>query len=134
MRTRPRKTREAPADRATQLREAKRRQRARQRRAGIVPVQLELPVAQAERLRAARQAPGFHRALDEFLDAAVVDLHAWPGLRELAWNRRDRWIPAEEALALYERNRRFLDEARLGPDERDLIARLRGRRGDASDA
>lgn len=134
MRTRPRKPRATPADRATQLREAKRRQRARQRRAGIVAVQLELPVAQAERLRAARQAPGFRRALDAFLDAAVVDLHAWPGLRELAWNRRDRWIPADEALALYERNRRFLDEATLGRDERDLIARLRGRRGDASDA
>jgi hypothetical protein len=120
----PRRPR-AAATRAEQLREAKRRQRARQRRAGIVPVQLELPQDQAERLKAARRSPRFAQDLEAFLDSAVVDIERWPGLRELAWNRRDRWIPAEEALALYERNRRFLDEASLTPAERELIERLR---------
>jgi len=120
----PRRPR-AAATRAEQLREAKRRQRARQRRAGIVPVQLELPQDQAERLKAARRSPRFAQDLEAFLDSAVVDIERWPGLRELAWNRRDRWIPAEEALALYERNRRFMDEASLTPAERELIERLR---------
>ena len=119
-------------DRAAQLREAKRRQRERQRHAGIVPVQLELPAEQAERLRAARRAPTFAADLDAFLDEAVIDLQAWPALRELAWNRRDRWIPAEEALALYERNWRFVDTGRLDPAERQLIERLRARSSDAS--
>jgi len=121
-------------DRAAQLREAKRRQRARQRRAGIVPVQLELPAGLAERLRAARRASTFAADLEAFLDGAVVDLHAWPALRELAWNRRDRWIPADEALALYERNWRFVDAAGLGEPERRLIEQLRARSGGALDA
>ena len=120
-------------DRAAQLREAKRRQRERQRRAGIVPVQLELSVEQAERLRAARRAPTFVADLEAFLDEAVIDLQAWPALRELAWNRRDRWIPADEALALYERNWRFVDADRLGDPEKRLIERLRARYG-AADA
>lgn len=117
------------ADRAEQLRQAKRRQRARQRGAGIVHVQLELPAEQADRLRAARREPRFTAALGAFLDDAVVDLHAWTALRELAWNRRDRWIPAQEALALYERNWRFVDERRLDPAEAELIQRLKARHG-----
>ena len=116
-------------DRAAQLREAKRRQR----RAGIVRVQLELSFEQAERLRAARRAPTFVTDLEAFLDDAVIDLQAWPALRELAWNRRDRWIPADEALALYERNWRFVDADRLGDPEKRLIERLRARYG-AADA
>jgi hypothetical protein len=131
VKNRPRagRPRVSPLDRADQLREAKRRQRARQRRANIVPVQLELPADQAERLRVARRSPGFGAQLEELLDQAVVDLHAWPALRELAWNRHDRWVPAEEALSLYERNWRFLDPARLGADEARLIERLRRRHG-----
>lgn len=115
-------------DRAAQLREVKRRQR----RAGIVRVQLELSVEQAERLRAARRAPTFVADLEAFLDDAVIDLQAWPALRELAWNRRDRWIPADEALALYERNWRFVDAGRLGEPEKRLIERLRARSATAS--
>jgi hypothetical protein len=125
----PRTPRAPSAKRAAQLREAKRRQRERQRRAHIVPVQLELPAEQAERLRAARRTPGFGAALDAFLDAEVVDLRAWPALRSLAWNRRDRWIPAAEALALYERNWRFVDRERLDPAEAALIERLKMRHG-----
>lgn len=92
-------------------------------------VQLELPAEQAEKLRAARREPRFATALGAFLDEAVVDLRAWPALREVAWNRRDRWIPAQEALALYERNWRFVDERRLDPAEARLIERLRARHG-----
>jgi hypothetical protein len=131
MKNRPRvgRPRVSPLDRGAQLRAAKRRQRARQRRENIVPVQLELPADQAERLRVARRAPGFGAELEALLDEAVVDIHAWPALRELAWNRRDRWIPAAEALSLYERNWRFIDPARLEAREAHLIDRLRAKHG-----
>ncbi len=125
----PGRPRTSDAGRAEQLRLAKRRQRVRQRKAGIVHTQLDLPVEQAEKLRAARRDPTFADALGAFLDQAVVDLRAWPALRDLAWNRRDRWIPAQEALALYERNWRFVDERRLDPAEASLIERLRVRHG-----
>lgn len=49
----------------------------------------------------------------------------YPQLKLIAWNRReDDLIDGEEALALYERNWRFVDEAALLPKERDLIERL----------
>ncbi len=49
----------------------------------------------------------------------------FPQLRLIAWNRdlRDA-ITGEEALGLYERNWRFVDEKALLPHERDLIDRL----------
>ena len=123
----PGRPRTSPLDRAAQLREAKRRQRVRQRKAGLATVQIDLPAEQAERLRAARNAPGFDAHFERFLGDAVVDLQAWPALRELAWNRTDRFIPAEEALSLYERNWRFVDAARLQPAEAALVRRLRER-------
>lgn len=115
--------------RAEQLRAAKRAQRQRERRAGLAQVQLRLPAHEAERLRAAVSSSHFMEALDGFLQHLVVDIDRWPKLRELAWNRADRWIPAEEALALYERNWRFVEPERLSRDEAVLIERLRDRFG-----
>ena len=115
--------------RAEQLRVAKHRQRLRERREGFAAVQLRLKAEQAERLRAAAHARHFGEDLDGFLRDVVLDLHEWPALRELAWNRAGRWIPAEDALALYERNWRFVDEKRLTPEEARLIERLRDRYG-----
>ena len=115
--------------RAEQLRAAKRAQRQRERRAGLAQVQLRLPAREAERLRVALSSSHFPKALDEFLRDLVVDTDRWPMLKELAWNRADRWIPAEEALALYERNWRLVDPRRLARDEAELIGRLRDRFG-----
>lgn len=115
--------------RAEQLRAAKRAQRQRERRAGLAQVQLRLPAREAERLRVALSSSHFTKALDEFLRDLVVDTDRWPMLKELAWNRADRWIPAEEALALYERNWRLVDPRRLARDEAELIGRLRDRFG-----
>jgi hypothetical protein len=106
------------------LRAAKRAQRARQRAAGIRPVEVALHAAQAERWRAAAASPRFRQEIDRLLDEMAVDRTAWPVLRELTWNRSDRWIPADEALALYERNWRHVDPARLGEDEAGMIQRL----------
>lgn len=115
------------APRAEQLRAAKRAQRARQRAAGVRPVEVVMPDVLADRWRAASASPRFRDELDRFLDAMVVDRTAWPVLRELTWNRADRWIPADEALRLYERNWRHVDPGALGEEEAKLIRRLADR-------
>jgi len=63
-------------------------------------------------LAGASAQPGSPLALDQFLQDVVLDINQWPVLRELACNRADPWIPAEDALALYERNWRFVDPVR----------------------
>jgi hypothetical protein len=110
--------------RTEQLRAAKQRERARRRTAGLSKIQIELPENDAARLRTALADAGFRRAAGQLLDEYVVDLQRYAALRELAWNRVDRWITAPEALALYERNWRHVDKASLVDDERALIKRL----------
>jgi hypothetical protein len=121
--------RTSPLTRAEQLRAAKRAQRQRERRAGLTTVELRLPVSQADRLRVAACLPRFEQSLDQFLQEMVLDIDQWPGLRELAWSRVDRWIPAEEALTLYERNWRFVDPQQLTQAESELIDHLKHRFG-----
>ncbi len=49
----------------------------------------------------------------------------YPQLQLIAWNRRpDATVGEREALALYEANWRFVDEATLLPQERKLIQHL----------
>ena len=115
--------------RAEQLRLAKRAQRERERNTGLATIELRLPAVQAEKLRAATKTPGFAAALHGFLEDFLVDIQRWPALRELAWNRVDRWIPAEEALSLYERNWRFVEPEHLSIEEKALIDRLTERHG-----
>jgi hypothetical protein len=85
--------------------------------------------ATSERLRYALSLPGFEDTLAAFLAEQVVDTHEYPELRLLCWNRAERFIPAAEAFALYERNWRFVDPAALSQTERALIDRLAGRFG-----
>jgi len=99
--------------RHVQLREAKRIQHAREKAAGITTIEIRLPLKQAALLKAAQTMPTFAAALENFLYEMMVDIDAWPTLRELAWNRASRFIPAAEALALYERNWRHVDVLRL---------------------
>lgn len=115
--------------RREQLRLAKRAQRERQRRSDLVEVQLRLPKNVAEKLRVARRAPDFVDRLDAALEGLLVRLADYPQLRDLAWNRVDRFIPAEEAFQLYERNWRFIDAASLDERERLLIERLKANCG-----
>lgn len=111
--------------RREQLRRAKRAQRARQRLAQVVEVQLTLPSAVAAKLAACKRARGFVEQLDKALDGLVVRLADYPQLKDLAWNRVDELIPAREAFQLYERNRRLLDATTLDDRERELITRLK---------
>jgi hypothetical protein len=115
--------------RSEQLRRAKRAQRARQRLANVVDVQLTLPASTAAKLAVARRTPEFFEQLDETLSRLVVRLADYPQLRDLAWNRVDEFIAAREAFQLYERNWRLVDQATLGDSERALIARLKAEIG-----
>ena len=57
---------------------------------------------------------------------AVVRIAAYPQLRHLTWNLRGlKTLSPREALAIYERNWRHVDEEALDPRERDLIDALR---------
>lgn len=54
-----------------------------------------------------------------------VRLSDYPQLKLIGWNRLgDDLIDEAEALALYERNWRFIDEASLDATERSFIQRL----------
>ena len=114
----------SPAARSEQLRNAKRAQRLRQRVQGIVQVELLLPQVVANKLVVARRDPGFAAQLDKQLDRSLVRLNDYPQLRDIAWNRTDTYVPAREAFALYERNWRFIDLARMNATERALLNRL----------
>jgi hypothetical protein len=127
---RPRgRPRENPLPRQEQLRLAKRAQRARDRAAGRVLCQVKLGPAVAERLRHALVLPGFEARLAQFLAEELIDVREYPELALLCWNRADRFLSAREAFALYERNWRFVDAARLSARERDLVDRLVQRYG-----
>ncbi len=119
----------AVVPRDEQLRRAKRAQRLRQRDAGLVQVQLTLPQETARKLAVARHVVQFMPAFDALLDRLLVRVADYPQLRDLAWNRSDELIPAAEAFALYERNWRFVDAARLNESERELIDRLKAEFG-----
>lgn len=115
--------------RAEQLRAAKRAQRARNAAVGLRTVRLELPEETAARLTVARQSRSFPDALESLLDRLVVRIADYPALKELAWNRSDVFIPAEEALALYERNWRFVTDRGVEAAEQALIDELVERYG-----
>jgi len=128
-RGRPRRN---PLPRREQLRLAQRAQRARDRAAGRVLCQVKLSPTVSVRLRHALMLPGFEARLGRFLDEEVIDVREYPELTLLCWNRRDRFLPAREALALYERNWRFVDGARLTDRERALIDALTRRYGNGT--
>lgn len=118
-----------PLPRNEQLRLAKRAQRARERTAGLTLCQVKLSKPTSERLRHALMLPGFEGELARFLEEAVIDVREYPELALLCWSRSDRFVPAQEAFALYERNWRFVDQVRLKARERALIGRLAQRFG-----
>ena len=126
---RSRRPKTSPLSRSEQLRLAKRAQRARERDAGTVVVPLKLSARDAERVRAAIAWPEFAVRLRGLLDDALIDIAGYENLSTLCWNRRDRYLAAEEAFRLYERNWRFVDMRRMKPTERALIERLAARYG-----
>lgn len=57
---------------------------------------------------------------------ARIRMKDYPQLRELAWHVQDATeLTPREALSIYERNARHLDDSELAPRERALIKALR---------
>lgn len=127
--THPGRPRTSRLSRREQLRHAKRAQRERDRVAGMKVVPVKLAARDAERLRAALARPEFARELRGLLDEQLVDTTAYENLAALCWNRRGRYLSAEEAFRLYERNWRLVDARRMKPAERALVERLQARYG-----
>jgi hypothetical protein len=101
----------------------------REQTAGAVVVPLKLAARDAERVRAAMARPEFTSRLRGLLDDALVEIAAYENLAALCRNRRDRYLGAEEAFRLYQRNWRLVDQRSMKLVERALIERLAARYG-----
>ena len=110
--------------RKIQLRRAKRRQRERDRAAGLVLYQTKLPLHLARRLKAGLNNPGFRALFCEFLETELVDISDFPQLEQLCWNLKTEFLTRADAFSIYERNWRFIDQLALEPNERKLIDEL----------
>ena len=115
--------------RAEQLRHAKRAQRERSRAQGLVECRLTLSDQDAEMLKCRACQPGFTEELHDFLAAGLIDVDAYENLKMLLWNRQERYLDAETAFRLYERNWRHVDRRNMSAAERALIDRLAERFG-----
>lgn len=120
----PGRPRTSPLSRPEQLRAAKRAQRERERRRGVVSYAVKLPGRDAERLRAGMARPEFVRRLQVFLEEHLIPVEKYGNLAALMWNRTDRYVTDAEAFRIYERNWRFVDQRRMKPAERALVDRL----------
>lgn len=126
---RPGRPKTSKLSRIEQVRAAKRAQRERERAAGVRAVSFKLGARDAELLRVALQLPEFSTRFGLLLDDLVVEIAACEQLALLCWNRRVRFISAQDAFALYERNWRLVDQRRITAAERALIERLAVRYG-----
>ncbi len=117
-------------NRQLQVREAKRRQRERESEAGLTLYQMRLPRPLASKLRFGMRNPEFVALLHEIVDEEVICINDYPNLLLLCWNRKSDFITAADAFSLYERNWRFVDDAKLCLQESRLISRLKDRYGD----
>jgi hypothetical protein len=108
---------------------SRRKQRTREQTAGAVIVPLKLAARDAERVRAAMSRPNFLSRLRGLLDDVLVEIAAYENLAELCTKRRERYLGAEEAFRLYERNWHRVDQRRMKLAERALVERLAARYG-----
>jgi hypothetical protein len=108
---------------------SRREQRTRDRTAEAVVVPLKLAARDAERVRAAMSRPDFLSRLRGLVDDVLVEIAAYENLAALCRNRRNRYLGAEEAFRLYERNWHRVDQHRMKLAERALIERLAARYG-----
>jgi hypothetical protein len=110
--------------RKTQLRQAKQRQRERDRAAGLVLYQTKLPAKMARRLKAGLSNPEFQQLFNKFLETELVEISDFPQLKQLCWNLKIDFLSRTDALAMYERNWRLIDQPTLDPNERNFIDEL----------
>ena len=114
----------SPLSRVEQLRRAKRAQRHRARELGFVDCPISIVQTDAEKLKFCARQPGFEHRLRAFLAENAIEVNQYENLNALCWNRTTRFIGAEEAFRLYERNWRHVDRKNMKNTERALIDRL----------
>ena len=110
--------------RKLQLRSAKRRQRLKERDAGLGLYQIRLPVPICNRLRTGMQDPEFVQRLQDYIAHEIIEAAVFPNLALLIWNRDVEYLTRRDAFQLYERNWRYLDEKNIPAHERALIDQL----------
>ena len=113
-----------PDNRQTQLREAKRRQRLRERETGLGLYQIRLPRQVLDKLKTGMRNLHFIESLQRFIESEVLDVSEYPQLQLLCWNRHDNHVTRADAFSLYESNWRFVDEGTLNDAERELLTEL----------
>jgi len=110
--------------RKLQLRSAKRRQRLKERDAGLDLYQIRLPVPICNRLRTGMQDPEFVQRLQDYIAHEIIEAAVFPNLALLIWNRDVEYLTRKDAFQLYERNWRHIDEKNIPAHERALIDQL----------
>ena len=115
--------------RLEQLRNAKRRQRDRDKADGFSLYQIKLPTRLVEKLKAGMNEESFVARLFDFVDKEIVDVRDYPTLKLLCWNRDQAFITRKEAFQVYEGNWRHVDESKMDQSELNLLATLKNEFG-----
>ena len=115
--------------RLEQLRNAKRRQRDRDKADGFSLYQIKLPTRLVEKLKAGMNEETFVARLFDFVDKEIVDVRDYPTLKLLCWNRDQAFITRKKAFQVYEGNWRHVDESKMDQRELNLLATLKNEFG-----
>jgi hypothetical protein len=111
-------------NRGEQLRNAKRRQREKERSEGLFLHQLRLPAHLIKKLQAGMKERGFVDRFHEFLNHEMIEVSDFANLNMLCWNRHNRYLSRKDAFDIYERNWRHVEESRMAAAERHLLHEL----------
>ncbi len=117
------------AVRAEQLRDAKQRQRARDKSEGLGFYQVKLPLDLIRKLKAGMSTETFPSRLASFIDEELIEPEKYKALKLLCWNRNNDFVTRQEAFQIYERNWRHIDENDLDHIERALLSNLKNEFG-----
>ena len=115
--------------RLEQLRNAKRRQRDRDKADGFSLYQIKLPTRLVGKLKAGMNEETFVARLFDFVDKEIVDVRDYPTLKLLCWNRDQAFITRKKAFQVYEGNWRHVDESKMDQRELNLLATLKNEFG-----
>jgi hypothetical protein len=113
------------ARRKEQLRQAKRRQREKDRDAGLVLFQFKLPARLLDKVKKGLSNESFTEKFYDLLKHEIIVIEDFPALQLLCWNLRTRLLTRKEAFDLYERNWRHIELSSLTTHENQFIDELK---------
>lgn len=115
--------------RLKQLRNAKKRQRDRDKADGLGLYQIKLPTRLLEKLKAGMKDETFVSRLFAFVDKEIVDVRDYPVLKLLFWNRDPPLLTRKEAFQVYKGNWRHVNESKMDGGELHLLETLKNELG-----